>query len=149
MCIRDRPSGRDKVEYPYTWLSSDPDALCRIGLAPVLRIRDFSNEYGHQVPHLPGLSIRIHPVSYTHLDVYKRQTILSAIVLTSSGVVYSMGEIGLREVQSHFVRSVSFALAGPDDAREVVDLSLIHILGSAAFAKCGISSSVPSFLSTM
>ena len=48
-------------------------------------------------------------------------TILSAIVLTSSGVVYSMGEIGLREVQSHFVRSVSFALAGPDDAREVVD----------------------------
>ena len=94
-----------------------------VGKTPVIKLNSIVPEGSADVyvkleAFNPGSSVkdRIAPVSYTHLDVYKRQTLggwLQKVTSPTSGVTNSRGVTG-----------------GVYKARERIHLSLIHIFAN-------------------
>ena len=65
------------------------------------------------------------PVSYTHLDVYKRQVQLTFVVVI--GELFRIGAYGIEADEEVTAKAVAFT---------VVELSLIHIWSFAYLVRC-------------
>ena len=66
MCIRDRGLGQrpKRPSYPYH---------CKKEVSLLIEFKHVSKTYPNGVKGLKDVNLKFEPVSYTHLDVYKRQ----------------------------------------------------------------------------
>ena len=89
----------------------------------------------HKLRRLTQIGFDIYPVSYTHLDVYKRQVYINDTVHKTRGFLIASGNIAGEKM--HFIVNhwPSRAAASPareragEQVRAIKDLSLIHISG--------------------
>ena len=108
MCIRDSTYVEPKAEQNITKNGTG-------------KIESLEQEITYNIAY----TARITAVSYTHLDVYKRQVLISSIMDNSSNkLAYS--EL-LADMEKGTVKSIEIQSGGEKALVEVEGLSLIHI----------------------
>ena len=147
MCIRDRPyrilPGRSSRWFPHRFLPAHPAAVpqlfsyfhkrkysrCRHLLFPVCN----RTIYRKDRCSIPGLlqgsdhaTGRSFPVSYTHLDVYKRQGI---ILMLAASISMAISNVFMRYVRGTFqpIEITRTIAIGGFVLFNIIVLSLIHI----------------------